>query len=79
MLFVNFVRQTEGELHPLVYVEPDLAITADVVVNCLDVPGQVRSLNSQAVWVLLLMSLYLLDYQSLWTTMLPLLYPVNDC
>ena len=41
MRLVNFVRQTEGELHPLVDVEPHLARVTDVIVDGLDVPREV--------------------------------------
>ena len=54
MFLVHLVRQTEGELHPLVDVEPHLAVEAELVVDGLNVPGQVRPLHRQAVGVLLL-------------------------
>ena len=41
MLLVNFVRKTERQFHPLVDIEPDLAIETEVMVDGLNVPGQV--------------------------------------
>ena len=54
MLLVKLLWKTEGQLHPLVDVKPDLPSVTKVMVDCLDVPSKVTSLCSQAKVVILL-------------------------
>ena len=53
MFLVQLLRETEGQLHPLVDVHPHLPCVAQVMVDVLNVPGKMASLCCQAEVVLL--------------------------